>query len=98
MIMKREEVDNLFKSGRRLYSPLIKVVYLPAKEKEIIISAPIRVFKRAVDRNRIKRLIRESLKDLEIGNFHVAIIYNGSKVESFENVKADVEKVIPKIK
>ena len=98
MNMKKEEIDALFRTGKRLYSPLIKVVYLPSKEREIIISAPIRVFKRAVDRNRIKRQIRESIKDLKIGNFHIAIIYNGTKLEKSEDIKSDIEKIVPRIK
>jgi len=96
--MSKTEMDELFKSGKKLYSPLIKLVYLPAAEKEIIISAPIRTFKRAVDRNRIKRLIRESIRKMEIGKYHLAIIYIGTKVESFENIKAELEKIIPRIK
>ena len=62
-------IDNLFKGGhsRSLSAFPIRVVYLvsdtPQQEQcQIMVSVPKKCFKRAVKRNRVKRLIREAYR------------------------------------
>lgn len=60
------EIDNLFKKGKSFNSNPFKVIWLEKPEgsvpAKIVISIPKRLFKKAVDRNRLKRLIRESYR------------------------------------
>src|SRR5699024_1155997 len=51
----------LFSSGKTLKRFPVKLVYHPitAASNKVAVSVPSKVFKRAVDRNRIKRLLRE---------------------------------------
>lgn len=60
------EIDSLFGTGKSFNSTPFKVIWL---EKAVgntpvktVISIPKRLFKRAVDRNRLKRLTREAYR------------------------------------
>lgn len=60
-------IDSLFKNGKSFFVFPFKVLYLPlgtesAFPSKVLISVPKRNFKRAVDRNRIKRLVREAYR------------------------------------
>jgi ribonuclease P protein component len=59
-------IDKLFEQGKSFHSPPFKICWLEIIEDrspaQIVISVPKRLFKRAVDRNRIKRLIRETYR------------------------------------
>ena len=59
-------IDKLFSTGKAFNHAPFKVVWLQTTEDsvpaQILISVPKRLFKRAVDRNRLKRLIREGYR------------------------------------
>ena len=82
----KELIDALFRKGtvRRSKHLLLKV--LEAKESETVlyvgVSVPKRNFKRAVDRNKIKRQLRIALKNAEENipfNGACMLIYTGRK-------------------
>lgn len=96
--MTKLEINQLFSTGKKIYTPLVKAVYLPSETTSVIISAPIKVWKRAVDRNRIKRLIREALMKKEIGKFNIAFIYSGTTIKSLSEIKEDIDKILFRLK
>lgn len=60
------EIDRLFETGKSFHFPPFKIIWkettdstVPAK---IVISVPKRLFKKAIDRNRIKRITREAYR------------------------------------
>ena len=66
-LFEKKLIDRLFKEGNNFFQFPFKVIYLRLDEPavypaKILISVPKRNFKRAVDRNRIKRLIREAYR------------------------------------
>ena len=66
-ISLQREIDHLFKQGNTFISYPLRVVYLKQKPfsgatVSILISVPKKIFKRAVKRNRMKRLIRETYR------------------------------------
>ncbi|MDR0437286.1 MAG: ribonuclease P protein component [Bacteroidales bacterium] len=113
-------IDELFVNGEacRLGGFMVKYLRVRANENigenlgaenfpplpKILISVPKRFQKRAVDRNRTKRLIREVYRKykaqyLSQSNLHsLAIIYASSKVPDYTFVEEHLPKLLEKIK
>ena len=77
-------IQKLFQEGNSLKKYPIKLLYLAVDSQEInnqvLISVPKRKVRRAVHRNRIKRLIRESYrkqKSLLSSSYSLAFVYMG---------------------
>ena len=90
--MNKTEIDNLFKTGKKSYGKILKVVSV-AGNGEVIISAPIKTFKRAVDRNRVKRLIREAIREVDLSNKNAFVIYNIAEIKTLQEIKEDLKKI-----
>jgi len=67
-LKSRKEIDALFEGGKRISSYPF-VVFIVEKERtneehpfKIVFSAPKRTFRQAVQRNRIKRIMREAVR------------------------------------
>ena len=111
-ISLQREIDLLFQEGASFMAYPLRVIYV---EKEsfsgvpvaILISVPKKRLKRAVKRNRVKRLIRETYrlnKSALWESLHVsekglliAFVYVGNEVCSFSTLNASMKKVIAKL-
>lgn len=84
------DISHLFDKGYSVYKHPVKIVWLPVKidnnlTAQVVISVSKSRFKRAVDRNRIKRLLRECyrlnksvlINGLNGKQCHLAIIFIG---------------------
>ncbi len=60
-VKKQADFQRIFQKGKRAFSPSLTVLYRPAKERSFGISVGKRHGK-AVQRNRIKRLLREAFR------------------------------------
>lgn len=85
--------------------PYRAVVYrephTPAGFPEVLISVPKRNFKKAVDRNRIKRLTREAYRLQKITfprKTYIAFLYLGKEVPAFGEVEQAVGAILDKLK
>jgi ribonuclease P protein component len=84
-LKSKKVIDKLFKDGKSAFSFPIKMVYLLSNDKsgeygtQSGVSVSKRQFKRAVDRNLIKRRIREavrlSVSQTEHTNDYLAVMY-----------------------
>ena len=64
---EKKSMDQLFRNGKSFFIFPFKVFYLPLGTAahfpaKVLISVPKKNFSRAVDRNRIKRLVREAYR------------------------------------
>lgn len=81
-----KDIDRLFQQGHWLKGGKISLVYYqPTSERKIGVGAPKKRFKKAVDRNRIKRLLREYYRlnksrfsPLMGEHFHAMLFWNSS--------------------
>ncbi len=100
-------IDRLFKTGESRFKYPFRVLFLSADSytedfPQILISVSKRNFKRAVDRNRIKRLIREAyrLQKHELLSLfpskpsHVAILYTAKQEIQLEELKKKLYLII----
>lgn len=97
-------ISEVFREGKIVFSYPFKVCYLAngTEKSKVLISVPKRSFKRAVHRNRIKRVIRESLRLLQFqqlnsNGFDICIIYIGKELPLFNKVSVKIKNVLEKI-
>ena len=92
-----KKVDFLFEKGVRFSSEFVRCVFLKQETTELfyVVSVPKKSFSRAVDRNKIKRQLREILRK-NVGVFKkngfgwYMIIYTHSSFVDFEDLNKDV--------
>jgi ribonuclease P protein component len=90
-------IDELFATGKKSYNKTVNGRFLPG-EPEVLISVPIRLFKKAVDRNRIKRMMRESARKYENKGYFIALIYNSDKIEDFKTIDNNIKTIFDNLK
>ncbi|WP_080902660.1 ribonuclease P protein component [Parabacteroides sp. Marseille-P3160] len=104
----KRSIDLLFAQGKSFMAYPLRVVYLPVEESAapaaVMISVPKKRIKRAVHRNRIKRLVRETyrvrkhslVKLLSDKNqsLYIAFLYVGNEVASFPLMESAMDKAI----
>ncbi|MDR0750408.1 MAG: ribonuclease P protein component [Tannerellaceae bacterium] len=105
----KRHIDLLFEKGQSFVAFPLRVIYLLLDEKKdasvsILVSVSKRKFKRAVDRNQIKRRVREAyriqkhnltapLAEKEKAMF-VAFLYIDKEVHSFSTIEKAMKKAI----
>lgn len=97
-LKNKKVIDSLFTDkASRSNTSMIRSRFIKG-ESEVMISVPKKIFKKAVDRNRIKRMMRESIRTKKNLGFTIAFIYNSENIESFEKIDNDIKKIFENIK
>ena len=98
-----KEIDHLFKEGKSVTQAPVRLIWMEANASEISLPAtrvmfavPKKKFPRAVDRNRVRRLLRESYR-LEknrlfekIGSdktYNLAIVFTGTEIPDYVTIQ-----------
>ena len=110
-LCSEKEIETLFSSGERFLSFPLQVVYARTEKKgveaSVLFSVSKKRFKRAVHRNRIKRLMRECfrlnkqplyelLESREVG-LKIAVVFIDKELPAFELVEKGMVKAIEKL-
>ncbi len=99
-IKKQAEFQRLFNKGKRAFSPTLTMLYRPAEKTGMAISIGKRHGK-SVQRNRIKRLVREAFRlnlDKIQGNYAFVFIPKVKEEYSFQAFERDLQCMIKKEK
>jgi ribonuclease P protein component len=111
-LCNRNDFQKLFSEGRSFYCYPFRCIYLWKETSDfsvkIAVSVSKKKFKRAVDRNRIKRIARESYR-LEKGILYqkytdtskqvdILVIYTETKILPFLFVRKKIIEIMNKIK
>jgi ribonuclease P protein component len=107
-IKSRKTVESVFSEGSTWSSFPLRAVYLLKKEQEgnvqVAVSVPKKHFKKATDRNRIKRLLRETyrlqknvlleqVKERKL-LLQLFFIYTGKEIPEYGNLELVMKKCL----
>jgi len=106
------KIDRLFTEGKAFLVYPLRTVYFVSSENpsgvEVLISVPKKKFKRAVHRNRIKRLIREAyrlnkneLSDVVLSGqrqMQVAFLYVADREINFHELNDKMKQILDQLK
>ena len=111
-ISLQREIDLLFHEGTAFTVYPLRVIYVEKQAfsgvpAAILVSVPKKRFKRAVKRNRLKRLIRETYRlnknalweslQLSGKGLLIAFIYIGNELCDFSTLNTSMKKIIAKL-
>ena len=108
-VKSKKLIGQLFKEGDQITAFPLKLFYLPVKTEQdvkikVAVSVPKKNFKSAVQRNKIKRLMRESCRlnkhlifnNIE-GNFAFLILYLGKELPNYRGVEDSLKGIFRKL-
>lgn len=106
----KKRIDRLFSTGDSVLAYPIRAVYILQEQAEapvsVLVSVPKRHFKHAVDRNRMKRRIREAYRlnkhlltdSLGEGQYlAVAFLWTNDVTADYPTVEAKMKKLLQRI-
>jgi len=87
----KKEIDLLFKDGSSRLSYPFRILKLKSETPKIMFTVPSRTFRKATDRNRIRRLMREAwrLNRKMVGNMQpmlIAYIYTAKEILPYKTI------------
>lgn len=112
-LKSEKRIGELFEKGGSVDAPLFRILYLPVDESapfpaQVAFTASKRNFPRAVDRNRIKRLMRESYRlqknalysflDEKKTRIALMILFTGKRTPDFQQVETHLTAALQSLK
>lgn len=94
-LKNKKEINKLFENGISVSGGLVFAKVLNSGSG-FLFAVSSKKFKRAVDRNRIKRLMRECVNGKTIDK-SIALIYTGSKLPTLLEIETSILKILSKI-
>lgn len=103
-LVSKTVIKDVFEKGKQFFLFPFKVFYMPNNlgHSRVLISVPKRAHKRAVERNLIKRRIREAYrlngnKEQQVNFFDINIVYISNNISDFEQIKGKLSDVLERI-
>ena len=98
-LKKKKDFTRVLKQGKRVYAETLTIVYLPAEESKMAVCVG-KKYGKSVQRNRIKRLLREAFRVSPplSAPCHLLLIPKVAEEYSFAAFKRDVSKIFKREK
>ena len=111
-LKNKKAIELLFSKGSSINSPFLKIIYLPKQEPNNVlinmgVSVPKKKIKLAVNRNLIKRRIREAYrlnnKELKTHIINTGIelnlmfIYTSKQISSFKEIEDKIKVILTRL-
>jgi len=92
-------IQQFYQEGKKMTVWPLRVTYLPQDQTKVLIWAPKALFKHAVDRNRLRRLMREAwrLSTKPEGNYWIGFNYMDKQIQSYAVIEKAMAKAIRKL-
>lgn len=100
-LKSRKSIERLFAEGKSFVHTPIRIVYIKDDSfpiNQVAFSVSKRNFKSAVDRNRIKRLMREAYRlnkyDINSKGIHFVLIYTSRKIKPYSLIESSIKMIL----
>lgn len=92
-------IQQLYRTGTKFTAWPLRITYQPAARTQVLIWAPKSLFKHAVDRNHLRRLMREAwrLETPPEGTYQIAFNYMDKQMQPLSVIQRAMRKAIRKI-
>lgn len=98
-------IDTLYKTGKKFVAWPMRITYLPITDAptQVLIWAPKSLFKHAVDRNHMRRLMREAYRlnkhilCAENNYYHLAFNYIDKQTQDFHVIEKAMKKALQRL-
>ncbi|MGE0590818.1 MAG: ribonuclease P protein component [Cyclobacteriaceae bacterium] len=104
-LKKEKQIKELFNKGSSFNLYPLRILYFPnfgGERNQVLFSVPSRTFKRAVDRNKLKRRMREAyrlnksaLQDTQ--KWMIGLIYTARETSDYRKIETAVSRAIEKL-
>lgn len=98
--LTKKEFDRFFSSGRRLHNNLFTLIHASQSGFNGAVVVGKKVFKRAVDRNRLRRRLYNILyrlsREQNLTGVYIILTKPACREASFDHLKETLIKIIPK--
>lgn len=101
----KKQIEVLFEEGRSINAFPFRLIFLESSENAIGISVGKKNFKLAIDRNRIRRQMRESAKKIFLpllnestNNYNLMLVYTGKEKPEWKQMVNKIKLVAEKFK
>lgn len=96
--LTKKEFDRFFSSGRRHHSPILTLVHTPQSEFHGAVVVGKKVYKKAVDRNRLRRRLYNILyklsKERSLNGVFIILTKPAAAKASFTELKDSIQSLI----
>jgi len=98
-IKSKKTIDLIIKSSDKVFSKNIRINYIKSDKNEYVLFVPKKIFKLAVQRNKIKRWLRNILSNTNknYGTIGIYITNKNFLTNSFDNNKKELVNLLNKI-